>query len=349
MSIDSGLRERLRLGLAAPVFAAPGIVGLRTPSLEQASWNVVRDAVRTAEALGYDSAWFSDHLFLGRDGAFFESWTAMSVAAGFTDRIRLVNNHLGVGLRDPRVLGKMATSLAAISGGRVDLFLGRGYRESEYRAYGQLWPTDEVRTDRLAEAIDVIGALWPGEPVDFAGEFWSLRDAVAKPTDAPPLVWVGGPLDAETLAVIASRAGGWNSFPLGLGDYRAAAEQVDGACAAIGRDPATVRRSLETQVLVLESDDELDDWIDRWARLREALHGGGHTADEMPPAGAFARESLQRLCRDQFIVGTRDHVVSRIREYRDAGVTDLVCWFMDAPGTGSMTVLAELRSRWEVP
>lgn len=347
MSIRSGVDQSFRLAVAAPVFAAPGIVGLRTPSLEEASWSVVRDTVRTAEALGYDSAWFSDHLFLGRDGAFFESWTAMSVAAGFTDRIRLVNNHLGVGLRDPRVLAKMATSLAAISGGRVDLFLGRGYRESEYRAFGQPWPADEVRTQRLAEAIDVIGALWPGERVDFAGEFWSLRNALAMPTDALPLVWVGGPLDAGTLGVIASRADGWNSFPLGVNDYRAAAERVDRACAAIGRERASLRRSLETQVLVLESDDELDDWIDHWSSLRASLPPGAIAADEMPRPDAFERETLHALCRDQFIVGTRDHVVARIGEYRDAGVTDLVCWFMDAPAMGSMNALAELRLRFE--
>ena len=334
-----------RLGLAAPVFASPGIVPMRTPSLEAASWSVVRDAVLRAEELGYDSAWFSDHLFHGRDGAFFESWTALAMAAGFTTSIQLVNNHLGNGLRDARVMAKAATTLSAATEGRLDLFLARGYREREYRSYGLGWEPDEVRTRRLGEAVDVFRALWPGETIDFDGEFYQLRDARATPAAAdPPFLWLGGPTDPDMLALVAEKADGWNTFPLGLDGYRAASEALDEQCRRVGRDPATLRRSLETQVLVLGDWSQWQGWLDRWRRMRQLTPPDDATSDITPSEEELDDEIVTELCREQFLVGTRDEIRPRIEQYRELGVTDVVCWFMDAPSDASMTALASVRA-----
>jgi alkanesulfonate monooxygenase SsuD/methylene tetrahydromethanopterin reductase-like flavin-dependent oxidoreductase (luciferase family) len=333
----------LRFSLAAPVFAAPGYPGMRTPSLESASWPVVRNAVERAEALDYESAWFSDHLFHGRDGAFFESWTALCIAAGFTNEIRLVNNHLGNGLRDARLLAKMATTLAVASDGRFDLFLATGYREREYHAYGLPWEPAPTRIRRLAEAIDVIRELWSGHAVDFDGEFDQLTEAVAAPSTAhQPYLWLGGPVEPDTAELIAHKADGWNSFPLSVADYRAAAEIIDAACVAAERDPASLHRSLETQVLVLQDESEWSLWLQRWRELRESAPLGPAAADLVPDPAELEDERVTQLCFEQFIVGTREHVAERIAQYRAAGVTDLVCWFMDAPAEASMTALAEL-------
>lgn len=334
----------LRIALAAPVFASPGIPTMRTPSIERATWPIVRDAVVRAEELGYDSVWFSDHLFHGRDGEFFESWTALCIAAGFTDRIRLVNNHLGNGLRDARVVAKMATTLAAATDGRFDLFLARGYREREYSSYGLPWEDDATRTRRLGEAVHVIRALWPAHPVNFDGQFYRLDHALAAPTaGAEPFVWLGGPLEAETLELIAGQADGWNSFPLGPAAYAAAARAVDDACVAAGRAPASLRRSLETQVLVLDDWAEWPAWLEHWRRMREEAPPGDATSDITPSAAQLTDEIVTEACRQRFIVGTRDEVRARIFDYTALGVTDLVCWFMDAPPDASMRVVAELR------
>lgn len=340
-------RESLRLALAAPVFAAPGHPGMRTPSMPAASWPVVRDAVTRAEELGYDSVWFSDHLFHGLDGAFSESWTALSMAAGLTSRIRLVNNHLGNGLRDARMLAKMAGTLADATGDRFDLFLATGYRERELRSFGLAWEDDATRTRRLREALQVIRLLWSAKAVDFDGEFYQLDQAIAAPMGAQaPFVWIGGPLTDDTLALIAAEADGWNSFPLSVSAYRDAAAAVDDACRAIGRDPQTLRRSLETQVLVLgdEGDDdaEWNEWTARWAQLREAAPLGGATSD-LVPADGRVDDSLPRL-REQFIIGSASEVAKRVDDYRNAGVTDLVCWFMDMPSDRSMSALHRIVS-----
>lgn len=334
----------MKFGIAAPLFASPGIPTMRTPSIDRVSWPIVRDAVVSAERLGYESAWFSDHLFHGRDGEFYESWTALCLIAAVTDRIQLVNNHLGVGLRDARVVGKMATSLASATGGRLDLFLARGYRQREYSAYGLPWEPDALRTRRLQEAVDVIRALWPARSIDFEGEFYRLHGALASPTEGTePFVWLGGPLDSETLAMIASRADGWNSFPLSPPMYALAAGAVNAACAAVGRNPETLRRSLETQVLVIDDWSEWQDWLEHWRGLRAQFPLGDSTTDIAPSDEDLTDERVTAVCRENFIVGTRDEVAVRISEYRSLGVTDLVCWFMDAPAETSMRAVAEIR------
>lgn len=337
------MQQTPRLSLAAPVFAAAGIPTMRTPSMREASWSDVRAMVLDAERLGYASAWFSDHLFHGRDGAFHESWTALSMAAGFTDRINLVNNHLGNGFRDARVMAKMATTLADATGDRFELFLATGYREREFTSYGLDWPSEEERLARLAEAIKVIRLLWSGEQVSFEGEFYSLDDAIAMPTGkAAPFLWLGGPLNETSLEVIAREADGWNSFPLGLDAYREASARVDAACRAIGRDPATLRRSLETQVLVLDDDAEWGEWLRTWRTMRDEI-SLGPTYDAVAP-GDLADDVVTEACYRDFIIGTPDQVEARIGEYSDLGVTDLVCWFMDAPSSSSMMKLAQITS-----
>lgn len=334
-------KEPLRLSLAAPVFAAPGIPGLRTPSMRSASWPVVREAVLQAEELGYDSVWFSDHLFHGRAGAFHESWTALSMAAGFTSRIKLVNNHLGNGIRDARLIAKMATTLADATDDRFELFLATGYRERELRAYGLTWEDGVTRGRRLVEGLDVIRTMWSGEEESFDGEFYQLDHAVAAPTGKNlPFVWVGGPLDDGALALLAGEADGWNSFPLSLEAYRAAAVRVGDACREIGRDPRSLRRSLETQILILTDDDEWPQWITHWAQLRENAPLGAATSD-LVPAGSVIDDSLENL-QNQFVIGSPQHVAERIAAYREAGVTDLVCWFMDMPSHRSMNELVRI-------
>lgn len=331
-----------KMSLAAPVFAAPGIPTLRTPSMREACWDDVRALVQEAERLGYESAWFSDHLFHGRDGQFHESWTALSMAAGFTERITLVNNHLGNGFRDARVMAKMATTLADATGDRFELFLATGYRQREFDSYGLRWPDENERLDRLAEAIEVFRLLWSGEQVDFDGEFYPLDGAVAAPTGgAQPFLWLGGPLTERSLELIAREADGWNSFPLGLEAYAEAGAAVDAACRAIGRDPSTLRRSLETQVLVLDGADDWEGWLRLWRTMRQELPLGP-TFDDFDPDAFSDDTAVTEACRRDFIIGTRSEVAARIADYAGLGVTDLVCWFMDAPSSASMAALADL-------
>ena len=337
-------RSPLQLGLAVPMFAAPGIPGLRTPSVERVDWALTLDAIRSADALGYDSAWFSDHLFHGLDGEFLESWTTLAAAATVTDRLRLVNNHLGLGFRSAPLVAKMAATVDVISGGRFELFVSHGMREREHTSYGFPWEPDVARrVARLDEAVGVIRQLWSGVPVSHRGEFFTLDGALSTPAplhDIP--VWLGGPLDDEVVRTIVDRADGWNSLPASLADYAERAEIIDAACSATGRDPATLRRSLETQVLVLDRASDWGDWLEYWRGLRKRSPLGFATSDMFPPgAPEPSDDEVTARCFDDFIIGTRDEVAAKLAAYRELGVDEVVCWFMDWPRGDSLRVLAE--------
>ncbi len=337
-------REPLRLGLAVPMFAAPGIPTMRTPSIERLDWAGTLDAIRAAEALGYDSAWFSDHLFHGRDGEFLESWTTLAAAATATERLRLVNNHLGLGFRAAPLVAKMAATVDVISGGRFELFVSHGMREREHTSYGFEWmPETARRVARLDEAVGVIRELWTGEPVTRRGEFFALDGALSTPVPAHDVpVWLGGPLDDDVVDVIVRRADGWNALPCSLDAYAARRDRIDAACRAIGRDPLTLRRSLETQVLVLDDREQWEGWMTRWRELRERAPLGFATSDMFPTGAPEQSEAeLTAACFEEFIVGTREEVAAKLAAYRDLGVYEVVCWFMDWPLGDSMRVLAE--------
>lgn len=337
-------REPLRLGLAVPMFAAPGIPTMRTPSVERLDWAATRDSLREADALGYDSAWFSDHLFHGLDGEFLESWTTLAAAATATERLRLVNNHLGLGFRAAPLVAKMAATADVISGGRFELFVSHGLREREHTSYGFEWmPQTARRVARLDEAVAVIRDLWTGRPVTHDGEFFALNGAISTPTPAHEIpVWLGGPLDDGVVDVIVRRADGWNALPSSLDEYAAKRERVDAACRAIGRDPRTLRRSLETQVLVLDDHDEWEAWMACWRSMREHAPLGFATSDMFPTGAPEQSEAeLTAACFEDFIVGTREEVAAKLTAYRELGVDEVVCWFMDWPLGDSMRVLAE--------
>ena len=164
-----------------------------------------------------DSIWVADHMFLGRDGAIFESWTALCVLAGATSSIRLGDIHLGNGFRPPGLTAKMVASLDYISGGRFDFFIDPGWREREHTAFGFEWEPDRsLRAAQVAETIELCRASWSGESTTFTGRVHpTLRcDQYAAPcTPGGPAVWIGESFDEATLDLVVAHADVWNSMP----------------------------------------------------------------------------------------------------------------------------------------
>lgn len=351
-----GTTPRLDLGFAVPVFAAPGEPALRVPSAASLDWHQVRESVLAAERLGYNSAWFSDHLFLGKDGAFLESWSTLAYFAGYTTRMRLVPNHYNINFRHAPLIAKAAATVDIMTGGRLELFLSPGAREVEHTSYGYGWePSSTARQDRLREAVAVIRRLWRAEPTDFAGEHYHLDAALSAPGPAQATVpiWLGGPLDDIACDLIARTADGWNALPSSLTAYAAQADRIDNACRRIGRPPHTLRRSLETQILVIDGGlgregggSRLDSWFDHWDDLRiQEARGRGGRAD---PKGPSDRDALEAQLVEQFVVGNQAEVAQKLAGYADLGVDEVVCWFMDFPDPSSMVAVAtEVRNQIE--
>lgn len=162
-----------------------------------------------AEQLGYDSVWTCDHFFKNLDSVninSLEAWTLLTALAAKTSKMQLGVMVTCNSYRHPSLLAKIAATLDMISGGRLILGLGAGWKEVEYKAYGYRFPPLRERMDRLEEALQVIRALWTEDRASFQGEYYQLNNAVfaPKPIQKPhPPILIGGHGEKRTLRMVA--------------------------------------------------------------------------------------------------------------------------------------------------
>jgi alkanesulfonate monooxygenase SsuD/methylene tetrahydromethanopterin reductase-like flavin-dependent oxidoreductase (luciferase family) len=235
----------MRIGVTVPLAtgdAADGVV----PTFE-----VTRDFALRAEALGLDSVWVYDHLIFRFEGepdeGLHEAWTTLAALAPVVPRVELGALVFCSSFRNAALMAKMAGTLDDLSGGRLVLGLGSGWHEPEYRAFG--FPFDH-RVSRFAEDLEVTVRLLRGETVTLAGAYRAYEDAVLIPRPArqpPILVAAKGP---RMLDLTATWADAWNTAWFGQVDdlLRRRSADLDEACARVGRDPATIRRTVGLRV-----------------------------------------------------------------------------------------------------
>jgi probable F420-dependent oxidoreductase len=154
----------------------------------------IRRVAETAEELGFDSAWTTQHIVVGAEavaeyGRVYDPLVTLGWVAGWTERIGLGTSIVLVPLHNPFNLAKQATTIQELSGGRLTLGVGVGWHRDEYEFMGVEF---EGRGRRADEAIRLMRALWRGEH-EFEGRYWSFRDGTADPQpSAAPEIWVGG-------------------------------------------------------------------------------------------------------------------------------------------------------------
>jgi alkanesulfonate monooxygenase SsuD/methylene tetrahydromethanopterin reductase-like flavin-dependent oxidoreductase (luciferase family) len=236
----------------SPSGTRPLKVGLHLPETERiAPWRDLAAMCRLAEAVGFDSLWVPDHLLYRFDGQEpsgpWECWSILSAVAAVTSRVEIGPLVLCANFRNPALIAKMADTVDEISGGRLILGLGAGWHEPEYRAFGFPY---EARFARFAEAFTIIRTLLRAGAIDFAGKHFTLRDCELRPRGpqlgGPPLMI--GTRGEQMLRLTVPHVDAWNGWatwngnrPDGLGPLHTL---VDAACAATGRDPATIARTV---------------------------------------------------------------------------------------------------------
>jgi alkanesulfonate monooxygenase SsuD/methylene tetrahydromethanopterin reductase-like flavin-dependent oxidoreductase (luciferase family) len=203
-----------------------------------------------------EHAWLFDHLmpiFGDPDGPTYEGWTLLSALAAQTNRLRVGLLVTSNRFRPPAMLAKIATTVDIVSGGRLDFGIGAGSRPShplarrEYEAHGLPFHDFSHSVESLAEALTVIRRLWTEtEPFDFTGTHVQLTAAFGnpKPVQRPhPPILVGG-RSAPLLRVVAEHAELWNIAGDDINDAVGRSALLDHYCTEIGRDPASLTRSI---------------------------------------------------------------------------------------------------------
>jgi probable F420-dependent oxidoreductase len=283
----------LKLGLFLPTFEGSEVefYGLFPRTLR---WPEVAALAHEAEAVGFDSLWVPDHLLLRWEGdparthGAWEAWSIVTALAAVTERVKIGTLVLCAAFRNPALLAKMADTVDEISGGRLILGLGAGWHEPEFDAFG--FPFDH-RASRFDEALTIISRLLRDGAVNFEGTYDSASACALRPRamrpGGPPLMVAGGILPGPRMVRLAAeRADLWNNFLIfgrSYPDvYPPLRDQIDAACAQIGRDPATLGRTVTVLVVppgyepgsldpgvqpIVGTSDEIADVFRAYARL----------------------------------------------------------------------------------
>jgi alkanesulfonate monooxygenase SsuD/methylene tetrahydromethanopterin reductase-like flavin-dependent oxidoreductase (luciferase family) len=285
----------------------------------------ILDRAMLAEEVGFDSLWFFDHLYSpGQpDRPSYEGWTLASYVLAQTTRLRVGHLVLCNNFRHPSLLGKMATTLDVLSGGRLDLGIGSGSVEQEHQQGGLPWGTFPERSERLAESLEILTRMFTGQPTTFSGRHYEVDDLpnLPPPVQSPrPPIHIGGIGPRRTMPLVARYADVWNVPTYGLARWEESERVLERECASIGRDPSTIRRSQEAMLVLAPDESSLEPALAnaqrRFGDEGWGLHAGGY-------------------------IGTPPMVVDRIGQLVDKGITSFVFFTSDRAEPRTLELFAQ--------
>jgi len=289
------------------------------------SFDEVLARAMLCEELGIGSFWLFDHLYgpgmPGQDS--FEGWTLATAVLSRTTALRVGHLVLDNNLRHPVLLGKMATTLDVISNGRLDIGIGSGSYEAEHRQGGFPWGRLSERSARLGETLEILTSMFRNDETTFAGTHFQVAGIPNRPRPVQqpgPPIHIGGIGARFTLPLVARYADVWNVPTYGLARFTEAVPVLAAECERVGRDPASLRRSIEA-VLVLCPDQPALTRAREWVGRRYG--GPGWGLEE----GGF--------------IGTPAAVIDRIGTFAEQGVSQFVFFVHDRGERETLALLAE--------
>jgi F420-dependent oxidoreductase-like protein len=279
---------------------------------EGVTWEQWLAAAGTAERLGFETLFTSDHYLSEKgdhDRGSSDAWTMLAALAARTSTIRLGTLVSPVTFREPAVLAKAATTVDRISGGRVELGMGAGWWEEEHTTHGFAFPPVPERFERLEEQLAIVHGLLTQEVFSFPGKHYRLTDATfwPKPVQRPrmPIVLGGTTVGPWMQRLIATHADEFNTVGGTPEQVRERLQRARDAVGRAGRGQETLSTSFMTWCFVGRTEDEWRERVER-ARMRD------------PNAGPF--EAYLNELETDCIIGTPDVAAAKLREYAEAGV-----------------------------
>jgi F420-dependent oxidoreductase-like protein len=280
---------------------------------------------RAAEELGFDAFFRSDHYLkmggvTGLPGPT-DAWVTLAGLARETSRIRLGTLMSAATFRYPGPLAIVAAQVDEMSAGRLEVGLGSGWFAAEHAAYGIPFPSLAERFDRLEEQLEIITGLWEtpdGKTFSFDGSYYALTDspALPKPVQRPrPPILIGGHGRRRTPRLAAKFADEFNVAFSSAGQTAAAFGRVRDACAAAGRDPASLVYSAAQVVCCGRTGPEL-------ARRAAAI---GRDPDELAASG---------------LAGTPQQIIGKLRQFAAIGAARIYLQVLDLHDLDHLELIA---------
>ncbi len=238
-----------------------------------------------------------------------EAWALMSALAATTSRVRLGQMCTCISYRNPAYLAKVAATVDVISGGRLDMGIGAGWYEHEWRAYGYGFPSAGERLARLDEGVQIMRQMWSTGSATLQGKHYQVDGARGWPLplqDGGIPLWIAGGGEKKTLRIAAQYASYTNFDPTPEA-FQRKSEILEQHCRDVGRDFGEITRTADYNVVIAATEAEVQDRM-RWIR--------SHYAPLVPPDRL---ESTVRNYTDSPLVGTPEQIVERAQGGRGVG------------------------------
>ncbi len=283
-------------------------------------WNTMSRLAARAEAGPWESIWVYDHFHTTptpTDEPTHEAWTLMAAFAASTSRIRLGQMCTCIAYRNPAYLAKVAATIDVISGGRVEMGIGAGWYEHEWRAYGYGFPPAPERLRALDEGVQIMRQAWTTGSATLQGKVYQVDGAIVRPLPLQPggiPIWIAGGGEKVTLRIAAQYAA-YTNFDGTPEGFRHKSEVLAGHCQRLGRDFDAITRSSNYNIAIgrdaREVQDRLDWVLDRQTKL----------------VGAEKAEAQLRAYRGMPGVGTPEQIVEKLSALKTAGMTYAIAYF----------------------
>jgi len=308
----------MRFGLFVPQGWRLDLTGI-DPS---AHWSTMLEVARAAEAGPFESIWVYDHFHtvpVPTDEATHEAWSLMAAFAAATSRVRLGQMCTCMGYRNPAYLAKVAATIDVISGGRVEMGIGGGWYEHEWRAYGYGFPTAGERLAQLDEGVQIMRQLWTTGTATLAGTHYQVDGAICRPLplqEGGVPLWIAGGGEKKTLRTAAKYAA-YTNFDGTPEVFQRKSEILAEHCRELGTDYDKIVRSANFNVIIGATEKDVRERL-RWVRT--------HYEPYLPP------DELERTCRlfaAGLLVGTPEQITERLAALEKLGMGYVMTYFCD--------------------
>ena len=264
----------------------------------------------------FDAAFMTDHLQWG-DGDCLEAMTTLAFYAAITPQLRWGTMVTCQSYRNPAYIAKMASTIQYLTGGRLIMGIGAGWKEDEYHAYGYPYPATGVRLDQLEETVRIMREMWTNpHDANYEGKHYRVTHARNLPnTPQPPLLMIGGGGEKRTLPISARYADWWNVNAYAP-EYAHKVSVLNAECEKIGRDPNSIRKSWYGGVGIGLTD------VDVKRRTRDDF------------------------ARDRGMCGSPDQIAEKIQALIDAGCAYFMLDSRGVPDDEELQLLVDLIKQW---